>query len=286
MISVYDRMCWPAGALERALCDGSHRRELSAYLGAGEYALLRTLARAAARRRRDRAALRVYLLPGIMGSQLGTHRADGAPPDLLWLDPTDIVHGRLSELRRGPGTHLATLGGVDYSYLALRLRLQAAGFEVVLFDYDWRQSLEEVALALAARLRADRRRRLALVGHSMGGLLARAALAQLAGERTDARIVHVIGLGTPHGGSIGAVQALRATYPVVLRLAAVDPRHDAAQLSERVFGTFPSIYQLLPPAVDGIDLFDAQQWPRRGPRPRPAPLAAARRFAARMAPAD
>jgi pimeloyl-ACP methyl ester carboxylesterase len=286
MISVYDRMCWPVGALERALREGSHRRELTAYLGQSEYTLLRALARAAAPGRRRDSPLKVYLLPGIMGSQLGTPRARGEPPDLLWLDPSDIMRGRLAELRRGANPRLQPLGGIDYSYLALKLRLETAGFDVTLHDYDWRESLEPLGAELARRLRAERGRRLALVGHSMGGLLARAALARLAGGRTDARIERVIGLGTPHGGSLGAVQALRATYPVVFRLAAVDPRHDAEQLSRQVFSTFPSIYQLLPADVQGLDLFDPRAWPRRGARPHAAMLAAALGFGARMCAAD
>jgi pimeloyl-ACP methyl ester carboxylesterase len=290
-ISVYDRMCWPAGALERALRDGSHRRELAAYLGPAEYSLLRALAVAGARGGKRRIASRaklpkVYLLPGIMGSQLGTVRADGEPPDLLWLDPDDIMHGRLAELRRGANLAIRPLGGIEFSYLPLKLRLQAAGFEVVLYDYDWREDLRIVGAALASRLRAERGRRIALIGHSMGGLLARMALSQLAGDPTAARITHVIGLGTPHGGSIGAVQAVRATYPVVFRLAAVDPLHDAVELSRDVFSTFPSIYQLLPGDTGELDLFDAAEWPRRGAQPHAAPLAAARVFNSQLAPAD
>lgn len=290
-ISVYDRMCWPAGALEKALLDGSQRRELAAYLGPSEYALLQPLAVASARGSRRRAASRsklpkVYLLPGIMGSQLGTVRGKGEPPDLLWLDPSDILHGRLDELRRGANLSIRPLGGIDYSYLPLKLRLQAAGFEVVLFDYDWREDLRIVGAALAARLRADSARSIALIGHSMGGLLARMTLSQLAEDPTAARIARIIGLGTPHGGSIGAVQAVRATYPVVFRLAAVDCVHSAAQLSRNVFGTFPSIYQLLPGNTGGLDLFDPAAWPRRGPQPHAAPLAAARIFSSQLAPAD
>ncbi len=87
----------------------------------------------------------------------------------------------------------------------------------------------------------------------MGGLLARAALGQCA-PQTAARIVAMIGLGTPHGGSIGAVQALRATYPVVLRLAAIDRLHDARTLSEKVFHSFVSLYQMLPRAAGSLDL--------------------------------
>jgi pimeloyl-ACP methyl ester carboxylesterase len=290
-ISVYDRMCWPAGALEKALRDGSHRRELKAYLGPGEYSLLQSLAVAGARGTRRGKAPRVklpkvYLLPGIMGSQLGTVRASGEPPDLLWLDPSDIMHGRLAELRRGADLSIRPLGGIEYSYLPLKLRLQAAGFEVVVYDYDWREDLRIVGAALAARLRADRARSIALIGHSMGGLLARMTLSQLADDPAAARVMRLIGLGTPHGGSIGAVQAVRATYPVVFRLAAVDTLHGAAELSRNVFGTFPSIYQLLPGDTGDLDLFDPAEWPRRGAQPHAAPLAAARIFSSQLAPAD
>jgi pimeloyl-ACP methyl ester carboxylesterase len=286
-ISVYDRMCWPEGQLLAALRTGAHGRELAAYLGPAEYSLLQPLARAAARARRRSSLPRVYLLPGIMGSQLGSARTHGLPPDLLWLDPTDIVRGRLSELRWGENPRLTSLGGIIYSYLALKLRLQARGFDVTVYDYDWRCDLRTLGAALAARLHADGNERLALVGHSMGGLLARAALAHCAADAATARrIARIIGLGTPHGGSIAAVQALRATYPVVFRLAAVDRRHDARHLSRHVFGTFTSLYQLLPDEAGGIDLFDPDAWPGRGVRPHLAQLAATRGWRTDIAPAD
>ncbi len=284
-ISVYDRMCWPAGELERALAKGAHRRELAAYLGAGEYELLHALARASAKARLGAALPHVYLLPGIMGSQLGHWHMVGEAADLLWLDPSDIVRGRLSELRWGADTALEPLGGIVYSYLALKLRLQAAGFSVVLYDYDWRQDLRTLAVQLAARLRADSRGTLALVGHSMGGLLARAALAHCAADAAGARVTHLVGLGTPHGGSLAAVQALRGTYPVVCRLAAIDPKHSAEDLSRDVFGTFMSVYQLLPASSGGLDFFNPRSWPR-GAGPDAGLLVAARDTGEQLAPAD
>jgi hypothetical protein len=286
-ISAYDRMCWPDGQLEQALRSGAHRRELAAYLGPAEYALLASLAKAAGRARPRRQLPKVYLLPGIMGSQLGCRRTHGLPPDLLWLDPTDIVRGRLSELRWGATPRLTSLGGIGYSYLPLKLRLEAAGFSVTVHDYDWRADLRVLGAALAARLRSDDSARLALIGHSMGGLLARAALAHCAADPATARrVVRVIGMGTPHGGSIAAVQALRASYPMVFRLAAVDRRHDAKQLSRHVFGTFTSLYQLLPAETGGIDLFDPGIWPQRGVQPHLGLLAATRGWRADIAPAD
>jgi pimeloyl-ACP methyl ester carboxylesterase len=292
-ISVYDRMCWPEAELERALALGAHRRELAAYLGGYEYSTLAALARRshAARRRRggSRARLKVYVLPGILGSQLGRPRPHGAPPDLLWIDPSDIVSGRLTELRlprSGARPALQPMGAIVYSYLALKLRLSAAGFDVVLHDYDWRGDVMAQGQALAARLAADDAGELALIGHSMGALLARAALAHYGHGAGAERITRVIGLGAPHGGSIAAVQALRATYPIVGRLAAIDRRHDAQTLTRLAFRGFLSLYQLLPAPDAALDLFDADSWPASGARPDAALLRAARGFAGGLAAAD
>jgi pimeloyl-ACP methyl ester carboxylesterase len=224
-----------------------------------------------------------------MGSQLGRARARGRPADLLWLDPSDVVQGRLAELRWGARRSLQTLGAIPYSYLPLQLRLRAAGFEVVLYDYDWRDDLSALGAALAARLRADSACELALIGHSMGGLLARAAMAPRHGagpKGANCRVTHLIGLGTPHDGAMPAVQALRATYPVVCRLAAIDTRHDAEALAREVFHSFTSIYQLLPAQAGRLDLLDPRCWPRRGVQPDAARLLAARGFRASLAAPD
>jgi pimeloyl-ACP methyl ester carboxylesterase len=309
-ISVYDRMCWPEAELERALAGGAHRRELAAYLGGYEYSTLAALARQsqAARRRRpaDRKRLKVYLLPGILGSQLGRTRPAGQPPDLLWIDPSDIVQGRLTELRlprvtsgaspppRRPTQRrpmqrrppLQPLGAIVYSYLALKLRLAAAGFDVVLYDYDWRGDVLASGRALAERLASDNAAQLALIGHSMGALLARAALAHYGNRAGAERITRVIGIGAPHGGSIAAVQALRSTYPIVGRLAAIDRVHDAETLTRLAFRGFMSLYQLLPAASATLDLYDPAIWPRAGARPDPALLRAARAFGGQLAAPD
>lgn len=305
-VSVYDRMCWPQAELERALALGAHRRELAAYLGGYEYATLAALARKALARqvadqprraaRRPlvpigrRRRLKVYLLPGILGSQLGRPRGPGEPPDLLWIDPADIVHGRLIELRLRGQPPLQPLGAIVYSYLALKLRLAAAGFEVVLHDYDWRGDVMDTGRALADRLAADDAMELALVGHSMGALVARAALAGY-GQRAGAeRISRLIGVGAPHAGSIAAVQALRASYPIVGRLAAIDRIHDADSLTRDAFRGFTSLYQLLPVSITAAgampDLFDPRVWPQNGARPDPRLLRAARHFGGQLAPPD
>ncbi|MEP7314004.1 MAG: hypothetical protein ABI859_15590, partial [Pseudomonadota bacterium] len=173
-VSVYDRLVWAEGEIEALLARGERRRELVAYLGAAEYAALQPMAVAAAATARDSRSS-VYLIPGIMGSQLGIRRAAPLPPNLLWIDPSDFQLGGLLAMRL-PDTHIESFGPVIYSYLRLKFALEIAGYRVHYFDYDWRRSVDSLGAQLADRLAHDPAEQLLLVGHSMGGLVARAAL--------------------------------------------------------------------------------------------------------------
>jgi hypothetical protein len=292
-VSVYDRLRHDDAQLCALLAAGKLERELQAVFGTALHAELSALAhhaarvaRAAARRASSGAPAppatpTVVVVPGILGSQIGELRPAPLPPDLLWLDPQDVIAGRLGRLRL-PGAPLVPLGALPLSYLPLRLRLQAAGLRVEVHDYDWRLDLTMLAPALAARVRAVDGP-VAIVAHSMGGLLVRAALPLLA----DAQLERVILLGVPQRGAYGAVQALRGSYPVVRRLAALDAHHDAESLASDVFAGFPSLYQLLPDADwAGTDLHDATNWPGHGPRPDPTLLVRARGFLASLPPVD
>jgi hypothetical protein len=279
-VTPYDRFAWHDAEVEAHLAAGTRRDELIAYFGAAEYRVLAALAHRA-QRAAARNAARVLLVPGIMGSQLGLARAPPLPDDILWLDPIDIQLGRLRSLRV-PGARIVPLGVVLFSYLRLRLHLRAAGFAVDSYDYDWRQPVSELGRALAEHL-ARSRGPVALVAHSMGGLVSRAALALAEG----ARVVRLILLGTPNCGSFAAVQALRGTYAVVRKIARLDAVASAETLSAETFGTFPSLYDLLPHgACGGPDLFAAENWPDDGPRPRAVLLAGAKSTRARLAPPD
>jgi len=84
------------------------------------------------------------------------------------------------------------------------------------------------------------------------------------------------------------VQALRGTYAVVRKIARLNQDQSAEWLAEKVFNAFPSLYHLLPaPGHSGeLDLFDSEEWPQSGPRPRTRLLAAARSLTGKLAAAD
>jgi pimeloyl-ACP methyl ester carboxylesterase len=276
-LSVYDRLCRTDAEVEAWLAASTHHRELLTYLGESEYLALAPLARAAAKARVEGAPV-VLIVPGIMGTQLGRANPAPWPPNLLWPDPIDVVAGRLAALVLPEPMPLITLGAICYSYLALKLRLRIAGFDARIAEYDWRQSVFHTGRALVSTIRACGNREVLLLAHSMGGLVARAALTDTAGTATVSR---VITLGSPHGGALAPAQALRGVYPTVARLAAMDRMHSAEQLASEVFSSFPSLYEMLP-----AGLLDPTAWPAGPPAPRTALLQAAAAAVPRLAVAD
>lgn len=272
-VTPYDRFARQDANVERWLASGEHRDDLRAFFGEPEYRSLSALARRARLRGINPRLPQVLLIPGIMGSQLGVERAGPLPHDIVWLDPLDIHAGRLTMLRLPGRAPVVSLGIVLFSYLRLKLYLQSRGFAVQAYDYDWRRPVAQLGRQLAAWLYARRATPTALVAHSMGGLLVRAALAQPG----TAHVRSAVLLGTPHLGSFAAVQALRGTYAVVRKVARLDARASAESLSSQVFSSFPSLYDLLPGEPAAGNLLRAGSWPRSGPQPRARLLGAARR---------
>ncbi len=171
-----------------------------------------------------------------------------------------------------------------YSYLRLKLHLRVAGWDAVIHDYDWRLGIDDLGRAFADRLRAEAANSLMIVAHSMGGLVARAALAQPGLEA----VRRVILMGTPNFGSFAPVQALRGTYAVVRKIARLVKATSAEAMAGQVFNTFPSLYHMLPVAgrTGNPDLFDPSQWPQSGPQPKADLLRAARSLNSRLAQPD
>ena len=266
-------------AVEQLLATGERRRELVALLGDDAYRELSDLARRV--RTTRRAGPVVYVLPGLMGSRIGTRGK--LLDDVIWLDPIEVAAGHLTRLALPRGARLAALGVMLLNVLKLKLSLQVAGFDARFHAYDWRRSVEGLARDLNARIAAEGGRDVLLVGHSMGGVVARLALATDPGH-----IARVVQLGSPNLGSFAPVLALRAVYPTVRKLAALDLRHDAEDLARIVFRTLPSLHELLPDAALGgdLDLFDPAAWPDDELRPERGQLEEAAATRARWPSAD
>lgn len=151
-----------------------------------------------------------------------------------------------------------------------------------LFAYDWRRDIAESAAGLARAVERVRsvapgpERRVDLVAHSMGGLVARYFLRFGARDvlGTDpvpppswegaAAVRHAILIGTPNRGSVEGFRAMLHGQRLLWR-----------KVSPLTLFTFPSCYELLPAPdetvfldADGLpveaDLYDADDWRRYG----------------------
>jgi pimeloyl-ACP methyl ester carboxylesterase len=97
-------------------------------------------------------------------------------------------------------------GSEHHTFDPLRAFLHQSGCNTAAFEYDFRQPIEESAKQLSAECKKLRQSapevRLAVVAHSMGGLVARASIEFP--ELNPGSITKLITLGTPHGGSVWA----------------------------------------------------------------------------------
>jgi CHAT domain-containing protein/pimeloyl-ACP methyl ester carboxylesterase len=210
----------------------------------------------------DRTA--VVLIPGIMGSHLTVVR--GKKRNRIWVDVSDLMKGGMRKLAIGATDPVEADAVVPSAYDAFARFLRGQDLHVLPFPYDWRLSLLEATRKLAdlleQRLRASSRP-IRIVAHSMGGLVARALIAEYPDlwQRVltgDGRLVQV---GTPNGGS-GVIPAILCGEERMLeRLGALDLTLSRKELVALV-GRFPGLLEMSPlqPESAGLDLFDPAAW--------------------------
>lgn len=222
----------------------------------------------------------VYVLPGIGGSVLERPAGGGG-----WSTAWDAGFGDIKDLVLNPGRlsvdeheHLRPVGLIDskhllpgwpvvhgYNRLVRELaalpgvRLDAGhpdarvpDANVVLFPYDFRRSLAEAAQRLDADVRVrlealggDPLRRVVIVAHSLGGLVARFWMGPLQGWRLCRALAT---LGTPHRGAPKALDVVANGVPIgVGRLAG----------PARMLAGWASVGELMP-AYQAVWDLDAQ----------------------------
>lgn len=211
----------------------------------------------------------IIFLHGIVGA----HMDDG--PDRVWFDPVAAVGGDLARrLSLSPDgrtdaasdVRVRPAGHINLVYGLAALRWRHARFSVAPFSFDWRRSLDDAVDRLHSWMKARRRRfprrSFALVGHSMGGLVA--LLHAWRHPRASQRLVHSATLiGSPIGGALPAFESPTGTYSYLLRMAAVSSVDDRAALAAMV-RTWPGSADMLP--AEGVfagaeHLWDPERWP-------------------------
>lgn len=163
-------------------------------------------------RSRGKSKGRVLILPGIMGSKLGRKRL--LIDDVIWLGLNDVIFGNLRDLAMGADPRIVPLGVFLSAYFHLKLTLEIAGYDVDYHPFDWRQNIATLGAELKKTVEREATP-VALVAHSMGGLVARAAFLQ--GMNNVSKLIM---LGTPNHGSLAPVEALRGQYGLARSLPA------------------------------------------------------------------
>jgi hypothetical protein len=210
----------------------------------------------------------VLLIPGTMGSELA------ATDKRVWLSYWSLLRGGLAKIgwdEKG----VQALEVLDQFYGPLLEHL-AREHRVEVLPYDWRRSVREVATSLAQRLEAllpeaERTGQpLHIVAHSMGGLVARAMIAdggkgaalwQRMGRLTavDKAGSRLLMLGTPNQGSFEAVRWLTGHNPTQAKLSLLDLGHDVNSIVN-IVRQYPGMLELLPFDQQPNPFANASEW--------------------------
>lgn len=196
----------------------------------------------------------IVFVPGTMGSELVLPSGEVVWPPTV--PETQFGYGRIDKLL-DPSLRVRDIVRAVWCvgiYGPLVATLDRMGFKetgakpnLTLFAYDWRLDLEVLAGQLATRLgqvaaRLGPDEDIAIVAHSMGGLIARLVLetGAFSAEPWFGRVRMLTTLGTPH---LGAPLALARILGLdsAMGISGADFRRMA---SDR---RYPSGYQLLPP---------------------------------------
>ncbi len=284
------RRCNEIGALREhevveALRSGAREEAMRAYFGDADYAELRELcgAERGPELKKAPSGPKVLLLPGIGGSNLALKKNGGR--DRVWLDPGIVLGGRLGVIALpDAGKALVPDDVVHLAYLKTRGKFERHGFRTEWWAYDWRQPTRALARELAAKL-AREPEPVFVVAHSMGGVVARAAIREM-GAAARRKVRRLVMLGTPNYGSFAPLMVFRGVFPFLKVLDRWDCVNDAEHLA-RVFCTIQGLADMLPnpERFSRLGLFDAALWPV-GIKPAQAVLALAREAQSLLAGAD
>jgi pimeloyl-ACP methyl ester carboxylesterase len=196
----------------------------------------------------------IVVIPGYMGSTLrdldsGRKRWGGLA--LLWTDYRSMRVEPDRERRESAAPKLRAEKPVWPMYPGLVRRLRRGGRRVLVFPWDWRRSLRDMA-ALFGNFVRERcgDEPIDLVGHSLGGLI---ATLWCAGPGKD-RLHRFVAIALPVDGAEKAVTVLRDGDENFARFNLRTPK----ELMRRLAWDCPSIYEALPPREQ---IWRREAWP-------------------------
>lgn len=237
----------------------------------------------------------VYIIPGFLTTELFT---DPSLTKKLWISYYELSLGRAGMMRLAPnGISPGPPDGVpcfanapDPTYWAAPMALLRAqlGHDFVLrpWGFDWRKDLYHHGQILASTIKVSNTpaNPCTIVAHSTGGLVARAAWAELGNTGDQNLVRRIVTLGTPHQGTYIAPLVLTGESEYLNDLARINawgqfvtimdplltpPYEQLSRLDlATIAATWPSLYQLFPVygSADSVydpyrsDLFTASNW--------------------------
>lgn len=185
----------------------------------------------------------VVMLPGIMGSNLSQKDKE------IWLHYGRILSGGLINLGYSNVNKIVADSVVKTSYYKLYKWLSAK-YDVVVYPFDWRKPLPECASEFNIKIKSLLKigQPIKIIGHSMGGLLARDFILNHDDTWQDLKAskgFRMLFLGSPLGGSFRIPSVLFGEDAIIQKLSKLDLFHTKEGLL-KMFSQFPGILALLP----------------------------------------
>ncbi len=189
----------------------------------------------------------VIMLPGIMGSNLSQKDKE------IWLHYGRILSGGLINLGYSNVNKIVADSVVKTSYYKLYKWLSAK-YDVVVYPFDWRKPLPECASEFNTKIKSLLKvgQPIKIIGHSMGGLLARDFILNHDDTWQDLKAskgFRMLFLGSPLGGSFRIPSVLFGEDAIIQKLSKLDLFHTKEGLL-KMFSQLPGILALLPLTTD------------------------------------
>ena len=181
-----------------------------------------------------------------MGGELNT--IEGDSQNLLWVQILRLIQGQFGKLAldaQGASEIDVRASGMYMRFYGSQLARLSQQWTVRPFYFDWRRDIRLAADELHTSINTwfGPDEPVHLVGHSMGGLVARSYIVKHK-DRWD-KGGRLIMLGTPNYGSFAIPRLLFGTNDILAIVSKIDFAHDARDLLNTA-KTFTGAYQMLP----------------------------------------